>query len=76
MVATADLRRYQLGNEPGTGCSRYEPQAADNAPIPDSEHERIATALAASGGRKGDAAERLGISRSTLWRKMRELGLG
>ncbi|MEZ4466903.1 MAG: helix-turn-helix domain-containing protein [bacterium] len=32
-------------------------------------------ALAESGGRKGLAAEALGMSRSTLWRRLRELGI-
>ena len=36
------------------------------------ERERILSALRAAKGRKGDAAERLGINRSTLWRKLRE----
>lgn len=39
------------------------------------ERNQIMRALAASGGRKGEAAELLGYSRSTLWRKMRELKL-
>lgn len=39
------------------------------------ESARIIKALAASGGRRDKAAEILGISRSTLWRKMRELKL-
>ena len=39
------------------------------------ERNQIMRALAAAGGRKGDAAELLGYSRSTLWRKMRELKL-
>ena len=39
------------------------------------ERERILSALRAAKGRKGEAAERLGINRSTLWRKLREYGL-
>lgn len=39
------------------------------------ERHRIMKALAASGGRRDQAAEMLGYSRSTLWRKMRELKL-
>ena len=42
-----------------------------------SEHEReaIARALAETGGARSAAAERLGMSRTTLWRKMKEYGL-
>ena len=36
------------------------------------ERERILDALRRSGGRKGEAAELLGVNRSTLWRKLRE----
>ena len=37
------------------------------------ERERIVEALRRHGGRKGATAEWLGMSRSTLWRRMREL---
>ena len=37
--------------------------------------DTIARALEVSGGHRGRAAEALGISRVTLWRKMREFGL-
>ena len=40
------------------------------------ERRRIIEALDVSGGRKGSAAEHLGISRSTLWRKLREYRIG
>ncbi len=38
----------------------------------DLERRRLMQALDEAGGRKGRAAELLGMSRSTLWRKMRE----
>jgi DNA-binding NtrC family response regulator len=37
---------------------------------------RIEAALAAEGGHRARAAARLGMSRITLWRKLKELGLG
>jgi two-component system response regulator AtoC len=43
------------------------------APASSSERMRIEAALREAGGKKSLAAERLGISRSTLWRKLREL---
>jgi two-component system response regulator AtoC len=39
------------------------------------ERERIVEALREAGGKKGEAAELLNMSRTTLWRKMRELGI-
>lgn len=36
------------------------------------ERDRILEALKLTNGRKGEAADRLGMSRSTLWRKLRE----
>lgn len=35
--------------------------------------DRVEAAMAASGGRRHDAARRLGVSRSTLWRWLKEL---
>lgn len=40
--------------------------------LEDIERRQILEALAATGGRKQEAADRLGISRATLWRRMRE----
>jgi two-component system response regulator AtoC len=47
--------------------------SADRAPAgATDERAQLLAALQASGGRKGEAAQRLGIDRSTLWRKLRE----
>ena len=48
-----------------------EPRASAD----DAERTRIEQALRAAGGRKAVAAQALGLSRSTLWRKMREYKL-
>ncbi|MGE5850252.1 MAG: sigma 54-interacting transcriptional regulator [Candidatus Methylomirabilota bacterium] len=44
-------------------------------PQPPSEKDAILRALEASHGNRGRAAELLGIERTTLWRKMRGLGI-
>lgn len=41
----------------------------------DSEYDRLRTALDSHHWRRAETAAALGISRTTLWRKMRELGL-
>ncbi len=49
-----------------------EPAAA----VLSNEADRIRDALRRAGNKKGEAARLLGMSRSTLWRKMRELRIG
>ena len=39
------------------------------------EREHVLDVLDACGGRQADAARVLGIGRTTLWRKLRELGV-
>lgn len=56
------------GEQPPTSGS--EPRTAA-----DLERKQLIEALAASRGRRSEAAERLGISRTTLWRKLREHGI-
>ena len=68
--AAATLREQTLG---GTSMQRIlddclAPAAASRRP---GEEERIAGALAQAGGKPGEAAKLLGISRSTLWRRLR-----
>jgi len=51
------------------------PGVAPVASLGAAERRRIVAALEASNGRKAVAAKALGMSRSTLWRKIREHGL-
>ena len=45
------------------------------AAAPDSEEAAIRQALTACRGNRGQAAALLGLSRTSLWRKMKQLGL-
>ncbi|TNF22371.1 MAG: PAS domain S-box protein [Deltaproteobacteria bacterium] len=49
--------------------------AAALGPLESAEAAAIRQALNAHGGSRADAAQALGISRSTLWRKMRRFGI-
>jgi two-component system response regulator HydG len=66
---TADVRDAR--GERTDGSERYRRVS----PAED-ERAAISAALAETGGARSAAAERLGMSRTTLWRKMREYGLG
>ena len=68
--------------QPTAAPSRMEQEEAGPATRPgpeakwsDAERGMILDALLKSRGRKGEAAKRLGWSRSTLWRKIRQHGL-
>ncbi len=67
-VLTVDDLTPELRGEPPP-IDRHVRTAVDD------ERERILAALRRTRGRKAEAAEMLGMSRSTLWRKMRELGV-
>jgi DNA-binding NtrC family response regulator len=64
------------------GDERYELPEVALAPvspiisIPDSERRTIEKALAATGGERAKAAQLLGIGRTTLYRKMKQYGIG
>ncbi len=59
----------ELRDEPPPGTESFESIEARQ------QRQKIFEALQATGWRRGAAAERLGISRSTLWRRMRELNV-
>lgn len=65
---------------PDSVLLKYSPEEEHNACLLDSsvkeaEKHTILGALESFSGRKSDAAAFLGISRVTLWRKMKELGI-
>ncbi|MEZ4454033.1 MAG: sigma 54-interacting transcriptional regulator [Nannocystaceae bacterium] len=73
---------YAIGEGPTMGVGDLLPELRGEAPparsrgpldLEAEERERILSAMRASHGRKSEAARRLGINRSTLWRKLREL---
>jgi|GEM_PF-602717 len=59
---------------PALGGERESPEVRQADPV-EMTPEMIRAALTASGGRRAEAARKLGISRMTLWRKLREFGL-
>jgi transcriptional regulator of acetoin/glycerol metabolism len=68
--------------EEAKGPSRAADVEDETSPAPAvprgkrSEVERIQAALDESGGNIGEAARRLEMHRTTLWRKMRQFGIG
>ncbi len=75
---------FVVGRSPTLTAEEFPPELRGELPPgrsagplgPDDEDRaRIADALAAAHGQKSHAAELLGISRTTLWRRMRELKL-
>ncbi len=71
---------FAIGEGDALELSDLPPELRGEPPVdgrrsqeaPTSERDRLLEALKAAGGRKAEAAERLGMSRSTLWRKLKE----
>ncbi len=71
---------FAVGEGPTLGLDDLTPELRGEPPprdgVPDdpraAERARILEALRQTGGKKGQAATLLGMSRSTLWRKLRE----
>ncbi len=60
----AERRPLPLGQERSLGQVRE-----------DAEREHILSVLHLTDGKRGEAAQILGISRKTLWKKLKQLGL-
>ncbi|MFT4976808.1 MAG: two-component system response regulator AtoC, partial [Myxococcota bacterium] len=54
---------------------RGEPPARRKSPVVSDERRRLVEAMRAAGGKRAVAAERLGMHRTTLWRKLKQHGL-
>jgi transcriptional regulator of acetoin/glycerol metabolism len=68
-----ELRGAEAPPPQGDAAARRAVPPAENPPDPESE--RIVKALAAHRWNRNRAAKAIGVSRSTLWRRMRELGI-
>ncbi|HSC72424.1 MAG TPA: helix-turn-helix domain-containing protein, partial [Candidatus Methylomirabilis sp.] len=77
MIEPDALPQFLLGGTtvPALGQTTEKDIAEPMTPPPTSGKDAILRALEASHGNRGRAAELLGIERTTLWRKMRRLGI-
>ncbi|MCC6874459.1 MAG: sigma 54-interacting transcriptional regulator [Sandaracinaceae bacterium] len=74
--AIGEGRTLRLKELPPELRGEEPPRDTDAESLRMLERRRIADALRAASGHKAHAAQKLGMSRQTLWRKMREHGLG
>ncbi|MBX7084659.1 MAG: sigma 54-interacting transcriptional regulator [Nannocystaceae bacterium] len=79
-LVPSDLPPELLEPELGEHAAMVAPPAvvrpASTTPEPSPEARRIAAALTRASGNREQAAKLLGLSRVTLWRRMKALGLG
>jgi transcriptional regulator with PAS, ATPase and Fis domain len=75
VLTEAELPPEIRGDEPATVTAPATPAVVASPAVP-AELGRLLTALERAGGHHGRAAASLGISRSTLWRKLRKSGVG
>jgi two-component system, NtrC family, response regulator AtoC len=73
-VALADKHIIQLRDLPPFFTNRESPTGGIFKRLDELEREHIDRVLNAVGGRRDQAADILGITRSTLWRKMKKIG--
>jgi propionate catabolism operon transcriptional regulator len=71
-----DLLGYSLVRDRETHLERTSVDDYLRHKARDDEARSIRKILEESGFRRTTAAKKLGVSRTTLWRKMREMGLG
>lgn len=81
-IGVGDLPAYlleasppPLSQDPEMPALEASPSASPPRTWAATEREMILEALKATRGRRQEAAERLGWGRSTLWRKMKQLGI-
>lgn len=72
---TADSLPFDIRHYHQTGSSRPQPRSATTSTETDPHKIEILDALADSDGNRAKAARKLGIDRSTLWRRMHRLKL-
>lgn len=74
---TIDDVPIEIRTQPADVSARVSPVSAPDtsASLADAEKEKILTVLASCGGNKSKAADRLGISRRTIHRKLKEWNL-
>jgi PAS domain S-box-containing protein len=71
-IETDDLPSHIVGD----GVTLAAPLAARRGGLEGAEAEAVRDALERNGGHRGLAARDLGVSRNTLWRKMKRHGIG